>query len=145
MRYVGLDGCNTAKETAFLNAFVGYKKSVTRPWFRQKGFIPRFGWGFPKKKAVADYMNGSLIDSAFIYVVDFYSRLTHRNSSTGLFDYTYEQAVSFARHPEENGFPDPSLNNSKPEWNYWSITPLGPYLTFNTLEYVGCEDCYFDE
>lgn len=136
MRYVGLDGCNSAKDTDMLNAYVGYKKAVTRPWFREKGFIPRFGWGWGKKKGVADYFNGSLMDAAFIYLVDFYQYLTHRDGS-GLFDRTYEDAINFAKSPEGQGFPYPPYNN-RPQYNTWA-------WPFNPMNYVGCTDCYFDE
>jgi len=140
MRYVGLDGCNTAKETDMLNAYVGYKKSVTRPWFRDKGFIPRFGWGMKEKKAVADYLRGSLYDPAFAYVVDFYQHLTHRDAS-GFFDNTYKDSVEFARHPQGRGFNYPPYG--QPQYNEWAVGPIG--FSFNPFTYVGCEDCFFDE
>ena len=136
MRYVGFDGCNTAKETDMLNAYVGHKKAVTRPGFREKGFIPRFGWGWKKKKAAADYFNGTLIDAPFIYVVDFYQHLTERDSN-GYFFHTYEETIEFAKNPNGRGFPYPPFNN-RPERNIWA-------WPFNPINYVGCADCYFDE
>ena len=56
MRYVALDGCNTAEKTTFLKGWVGYDTTYSRTKFQNKGWLPRFGWGWKDAKGVA-YVN----------------------------------------------------------------------------------------
>ena len=72
---------------------------------------------------------GILLDAHFYFVEDYYAKLTHRNPVTGLFDNTYQQAIAFAQDPNGLG--------------------VNPWMTHNyegnSIKYVGCYNCYFDE
>lgn len=128
MRYVALDGCNTAQKTTFLSGWIGHDSKVSRNKMRDKGWIPRFGWGWTDKKGVAYTYQGELLWAHFNFVTDYYTRLTHRDLS-GYLDFTYEQAIDFGKHPNHQGVDPNVVNNSQG----------------NSINYVGCYDCYFDE
>lgn len=128
MRYVALDGCNTAQKTTFLSGWVGFEKKVSRSTMQNKGWIPRFGWGWTDEKGVAFVYQGVLLWAHFNFVTDYYTRLTRRDLSGNLV-YTYEQAIDFGKHPNGQGI-DPNVTNNSQG---------------NSIDYVGCYNCYFDE
>ncbi len=130
MRYVALDGCRTSKNTDLLKAFVGYGKKVSRNKMISKGWIQRFGWGWKDEKRVGYLLQGSLVDDHFYFITDYLSSLIVRSQTTGLFINTYEQAINFGQHPNGGGFG--GVNKIR---NYEG----------DSINYVGCYDCFFDE
>ena len=111
-----------------LNAYVGYKKKMSRSKIADKGMIPRFGWGWPDSKNVALYHQGALVDDHFYFIVDYYTRLTHRDQF-GYFDRTYEEAIDFGQNPNQQGVAPFRIRNTEGD----------------SIKYVGCYDCFFDE
>ena len=128
MTYVALDGCRTAQTTDFLKAFIGYGSKVSATTLKDKGKDVRFAWGWKDAKRVAYILQGSLVQNHFDFVRDYYGKLTQRDISGYLFN-TYEQAIMFGQHPNNQGVNPSLVNNSEG----------------NSINYVGCYDCLFDQ
>ena len=137
MSYVALDGCNTAggswwwQKADLLKAFVGFDKKIPKTEFLYNGWRPRFGWGWTDSKGAAYLFQGTLKEAHFDFVMDFYNRLTHRDDN-GFLDKTYEDAIHFGQHPNGQDFND--------QYHIRTDNSEG-----NSIDYVGCYDCFFDE
>ncbi len=132
MRYVGLDGCQTAQTTDLLRAFTGHGNKSSRRTLLAQGLDLSFAWGWKNAKTVAFVRSGSLYDLHFWFICDFYWWLTQLNED-GFMINTYGEAIDYAQHPGTKGRP-PSPHHNR---------------TRNTegdsINYVGCYDCYFDD
>ena len=74
-------------------------------------------------------LQGVKNDNHFYFWEDFYFELTRRSLSTGLMIRNYKQAAAFGAEPMGQGVSNNLQTNPEA----------------NGFEYVGCEDCYFDE
>ncbi len=130
MTYVALDGCRTSENTDMLRAYIGHSGNIPRSDFREKGWDVRFGWGWKNAKPIGFVTQGTLLYKHFYFVGDYYYKLTERDPFNGYMLNTYEEAINFGQHPNPNS-----------AWD--------PFLTRNTagdsINYVGCYDCFFDE
>jgi hypothetical protein len=133
MNYAALDGCRTAGGLLFwqkpdlLIALTGYKKQFNADEAAMRGLHPRFGWGWKKGKDINVVGGTHLNTDHFNFVMDFYSRLCHRDPFTGLLDQTYSDAINFGQHPQGLGN-DPYIYDN----------PEGYFI-----DWVGC-DTYYD-
>jgi hypothetical protein len=128
LTYVALDGCRTCDGTDFINALVGFRKTMTRLEFVNKGLDPHFGCGWNKTKAVGWVLQGEVNDRHFWYWSDFYYDLTKRNPS-GLMFRRYRDAAAFAKTP----------SGLSPFHNLQTNPDAAGFVT------VGCDECRFDE
>ncbi|HEY0551710.1 MAG TPA: hypothetical protein VGF13_19045 [Verrucomicrobiae bacterium] len=128
MSYAFLDGCKSAENTDLLKSMVGYGKKVNRNTMMSKGMTPGFAAGWTKKANIGYVNQGTLRYKHFDWVTDYYTKLTQRNGGNLLFR-TFQEAITFALHPNGGGV-DPSVTDNDEG---------------NTLDWVGCFDCIFDE
>lgn len=130
MSYVALDGCRTSKTTDMLSAYIGQSRKNPKLTFRENGWDPRFAWGWKDAKGIAFEQQGVLYDKHFEFVGDYYWHLTQRDPWNGYMLHTYEEAVAFGQHPNGASPYNPSrIDNSEGD----------------SINYVGCYDCFFDE
>lgn len=130
MSYVALDGCRTSKNTDMLRAYVGHGSKVARSVFKDKGWDPRFGWGWKDTKTIAFVNQGTLFDKHFYFVGDYYWFLTQRNPPNGYMLNTFEEAIAFGQRPNPHSQFDLNLTRN---------------TEGDSINYVGCFDCFFDE
>lgn len=130
MTYVGLDGCRTGKGAGFLTAFVGHSKVTPRMTFKEKGWDPRFGWGWKDAKTVGFVTQGTLYDKHFYFVGDYYYYLTDRDPFNGYMLHTYEEAINFGQRPNPHSQFDLNMTRN---------------TEGDSINTVGCAECFFDE
>ena len=135
MHYVGLDGCQiVADSTDMISAFVGFKNKITRQQARGLGLFPGYGWGWKKLKPVSYLQKGLLFEHHFIYIYDYYNKLSERDPASGRLIRTYDDARRFALDPLGAGYGGPSggtgpMHNAQGE----------------DFDYTGCYTCFFDD
>jgi len=134
LKYAAMDGCQTANGNHFwqssemLKALCGFDSKVTMLQASSMGKWPRFAWGWTATKQI-NFAGGNHLNTGhFQFLSDFYTHLSIRNSS-GYLQYTFQDAIDFAQHPNGNGG-DPGMTDN----------PDGYFL-----DYLGCSQAHWDD